>query len=301
MYCFTDVPPLYAEYAEHIDINKWFVGLPTIDKHIDGIRQPEFVLIIAPPNIGKTALIMQMVRYNVRFNPMMKEKLLVWFTPESSEIDLFEREMQNSLKLSSWELEKAFIDNRENLVRICTDKVKLYKNVRLVVGSLHIEQVMDYIMALSEEAGLPVGAVMLDYVQLVEGKTGQQFTDMTQIAKRLKDIAVDLRVPMIVTSQTSRDNARAGTMDAYSAKGSGQLENSAVVILTMQKLREIEPGLIPDDIIQKNIDGDLYIMVMNIEKKKRGRYLKEPLILLQDAKTLQIEELQGEEQLSLLP
>lgn len=290
VYKFTDVVENYADACAYAKVNKAYTGIETLDNNLYGIEPAEVCLIISPPNIGKTALIQHSARYNCLCNDMTKEKILLWFSTETSEKHLLERELQREFNMHSWELQEEFINHREDMTKIARDKLKKFENLRLVVGRINIDKIKEYAMAVSDEAGIPIGCIMIDYAQRVRGNKRNEYENISEVADKVGDCAIGLNVPLIITSQTSRQNVKDNTIDMFSGKGSGELENCGQIVITMQKVKN-EDLTITDPVIHERwTNEEIYIHQMKIEKKKRGKFLKDPLIMVQDAKTLELFE-----------
>jgi replicative DNA helicase len=94
IYTFDQMVDSYQDYAINIQNNKVWLYFDTIDKAMHGIRYPEMLTVTSPTGVGKTAMILHVLRNNALHNPMFQNKVIVCFHLELSEIDLVERNLQ---------------------------------------------------------------------------------------------------------------------------------------------------------------------------------------------------------------
>ena len=102
----------YEEYAANITDKKIFMGFDTVDAGMGGVRPSEVMSIIAGTNIGKSAFAM-----NIMYNVTQKSNgLVILFSLEMSETDIFERYLQMYLDCYTFEVENIFIKKDERLL-----------------------------------------------------------------------------------------------------------------------------------------------------------------------------------------
>lgn len=290
VYRFGDVVEEYANACLYAKYNKGYFGLETLDRNLYGIEPQEVALIISPPNIGKTALVQHIARYNCLNNEMAQEKIITWFSTETGAKHLLERELQGMLNMHSWEVQEEFINHREDMIKITKDRLKKFENLRLIIGRINIDKITQYNMAIAEESGKEVGLTLIDYAQRIRGNKRNEYENISEIADKVGETAIGMNIPLIITSQTSRQNIREDTIDMFSGKGSGELENCGQIVITMQKVKNEDLTIEHPIVRAKWMEEEIYIHQMKVEKKKRGKYLKEPLVMVQDAKTLELFE-----------
>ena len=121
---------------------------------------------------------------------------------------------------------------------------------------------------------------MIDYAQLIKC-SGKEYEKVSEIAQQLKEISLNLRIPLIVLSQVSRQEARSESgLTLYSAKGSGEIENSAQILFSLERLKEIGEELLDGNTLARNARGECAILKLKTLKKKRGKDLKEILLVM---------------------
>ena len=126
--------------------------------------------------------------------------------------------------------------------------------------------------------GMPVGLIMVDYIQLMEAETkasrGNRTQEVADISRGLKRIAMDFNVPVISLAQFNREaKDRKPTVTDF--KESSAIEQDSSVILLMHSPRDSEGNILaPDEItmtVAKNRNG---VKGREIELIKRAHYAR---------------------------
>ena len=126
--------------------------------------------------------------------------------------------------------------------------------------------------------GMPVGLIIVDYLQLMEAETKTNGANRTQevatISRGLKRIAMDFDVPVISLAQFNRD-AKDRKPQVTDFKESSSIEQDSSVILLMHSPRDEEGNILnPDQItmtVAKNRNG---MRGREIELIKRAHYAR---------------------------
>lgn len=258
----------YKEYCENSKNFILFFGIKGLDNLIESVRAGEVCTIISPTNTGKTSLLMQVIRHQTLTNSFLKNKLLINFTAELNEVDLIERQIQTELNMSSFELSKLQKGNEfySNLESVFSK----YDNIINVINSIKINEIIPYCKGLSEIKGKELGAIIIDYLQLIQSSKANEYERLSENMRVIKEIAQSLNVPVLLTSQISRQAFKNGEMDLTSGKGSGSIEESSQILLSLERVKET------NHIDQKTVaeinEGKYQLMRIKVLKKKRGRF-----------------------------
>jgi replicative DNA helicase len=126
--------------------------------------------------------------------------------------------------------------------------------------------------------GMPVGLIIVDYVQLMEAETQTNGSNRTQevaaISRGLKRIAMDFDVPVISLAQFNRE-AKDRKPQVTDFKESSSIEQDSSVILLMHSPRDDQGEIIaPDEVtmtVAKNRNG---VRGREIELIKRAHYAR---------------------------
>lgn len=223
-----------------------------------------------------TACSMNILKHNLR-----GDTIIPFFSLENNEYQIFERMIQLEMKCSSFDIENRFIGKDEMFTAECRAIADKWSNVINIVKRVTLDDVIPYIKVCEKLTGKRTKFVLIDYAQLIK-HTGKEYEKLSEIAQRLKEISLNLRLPLIVLSQVSRNEARSENgLNLYSAKGSGEIENSAQILFALEKINEVEPGEIDSGTLQAHKDRHCSILKLKTLKKKRGKELTEVKVVLE--------------------
>ncbi len=187
-------------------------GFKDIDSNIK-LNNGELIVIASRPSIGKTTLAL-----NILSHIALKEKKgVLFFSLEDSEENITKKLIISN---SMIEKEKFDLYNQYKEEKIKKPEISEDDWDRITYG---IELLKDAPMYLSTEAPLSIDdickkskkmkqeknieAIIIDYIQLIKfdkKKLLSRDNEMTEILRRLKVLAKELDIPVIVTSQLSR-------------------------------------------------------------------------------------------------
>ncbi|MFI8714472.1 replicative DNA helicase [Brevibacillus brevis] len=182
-------------------------GMPTgftdLDRITRGLQRSDLIIVAARPSVGKTAFVQNMAQRTAEKG--------------SDPIAIF------SLEMSAEQLVQRMISSEGNIEadRLRTGQLEEddWQKLTQAVGNLSkkpiyiddtpgitVSEIKAKCMRLANEHGGQLGAIMIDYLQLVRSraKAGNRQEEVSEISRTLKAIARELNVPVIALSQLSR-------------------------------------------------------------------------------------------------
>lgn len=207
--------------------------------------QPGLNLICGRPSNGKTALLMQVIRVSLEHGPFL------CFSLETTDRSLARRLMSAESGVDLHTLRVGNLQGDE-WERLADAAGKLHDlPVLLDSHSKHI----DDITARTKQALLQydIKAVLIDYVQIIDGKGRDEREVCSHVSKRLSALGLDYNIPIIGAAILNRDADRdvvdddtplASTRPMLKhIKGSGQFEQDAqLAVLINNPKRKTEDG-----------------------------------------------------------
>jgi replicative DNA helicase len=180
-----------------------FNGIPTFSKQLDkitgGWQNGELIIIAARPAMGKTAIALKILE-TAAINgcrPAM-------FALEMKGERLIDRLIIEKTDIEDWKYKHGSMTNEEfNLV--CETSNYLYNLDAHIddCSSQTIHRIKSKARILKKKGQL--GMIILDYLQLAEGDTGNtRNEEVAGMSRDLKKMAKDLDVPVIALSQLNR-------------------------------------------------------------------------------------------------
>jgi replicative DNA helicase len=265
-------------------------GFSVLDDALDGgFRSGELVLLGGPQGLGKTTMVMQMVRNVVRDGGSA-----VVFSFEHEGHTLLERLLSLEASLVAGydaarlsEIRSAFekagspgqsLDGRVRALRGVPEGLQ---TMRAYAARLHIhestgsttdlEQIRRTVEALSTDAARPP-LVVVDYLQKVPvpGGPGTEEERVTVVVERLKDLTLSLGVPIVAIVAADKASLVAGKrMRVHDLRGSSALAYEADVVLILNDKYDVvaRHHLVYD---LGNAERYKQWVVMTIEKNRHG-------------------------------
>lgn len=229
-------------------------GVPTgfsdLDKATRGWQPGDLILLAARPSVGKTALALGIIR-NAALG--IKPTTVAAWSLEMKAIYLGLRMLAAESKTILYKIQTGRLDDQE-----MADLVKKGMNILSKAGiyfddtsQVNFRTIAAKCRRLKKKQGL--GLIVIDYLQLMEseGKKESRNLEIGGISRDLKNLAVELQVPIIALSQLSREAEKHITWESgpptWTLRDSGSLEQDADVILMLwepsDKDKEQDPSL----------------------------------------------------------
>ncbi len=213
-------------------------GFYAIDEITRGWQNSDLILIAARPAVGKTALSMNFI-----INAALKKKKCAVFSLEMSKAQLVQRmicsvagvDMGSALsgKLQANDWTKLF------------NAMKTLKECDIFIDDSTMNTPSDILSKcrkLKREHGLDI--VMIDYLQLMysDKKTDNRQQEVSDISRRMKILAKELNVPVLLLSQLSRAvESRTSKKPVLSdLRESGAIEQDADIVMFIHKPEEMQ-------------------------------------------------------------
>lgn len=225
-----------GKYFVDIERNTIRTGFYKLD---DAIRLEggDVIAIGARPGVGKTAISIQMINYIGKTG-----KRVGYFNLEMPENQVYERMVAqlSEIGLTRVRRAKSFLGGEEDKFKNANSHME---NMNLVIstGSKTIGEIK------SESRHQNFDVIIIDYLQLVkaERKFANRASEVGDISKAIKALAMELKVPVILLSQMNRSSEIRDTKEPEISelRESGDIEQDASVILLMWNLSEKNKSL----------------------------------------------------------
>jgi replicative DNA helicase len=230
------------------------VGYKKINDYTHGLQKGEMTIIAARPSVGKTAFALNVAYNAVKLNPIS----VAVFSLEMPSEQLVRRLIATDATVS--------LDNIQTGARFLTaaqkatvgQSIKNIGNSRLFIDDTPGIKLID-ILAKSRQlkaAHDDLGLIVVDYIGLIttgEKRIESRQVEVSNISRALKELARDLKLPILVISQLSRqvdsrDDKRPYLSDL---RESGAIEQDADIVFLMYR-----PGYYKNLGFSKNVSQD---------------------------------------------
>ena len=220
-------------------------GVPTgfsdLDNMTSGFQPSDLVLIAARPSMGKTALVLNIIRHVA----MKKKRPSMIFSLEMSKEQLVNRLLAmesniNSQKLRTGELGDA---DWEQLVQAVLEVSKSPLVIDDTPG-ITVTELRSKCRKIKLEKGLDL--IVIDYLQLMSGssrRSENRQQEVSEISRNLKAIAREMECPVIALSQLSRapDQRPDHRPQLSDLRESGAIEQDADIVMFIYRDERYNP------------------------------------------------------------
>lgn len=265
---------IVAEYLELLRTRRAFKGLtgvlsglPGLDRITKGFQKGNLIVLAAGTSIGKSALALQ-----IALNAVVKQKKqILFFTLEMTDLEVTDRLLAMHFGVPLHNIQRGVIKTKQEVAtRDKNDynikRLSEVKSLPLFVvddSSITVDDVERYAYSYQNKYGIDM--IVFDYLQIAGDKSNEgEVKRITEISRKLKKLASELKIPVLVLSQFSRDYEKQGRVPSLKdLKWSGSIEQDANVGIVLHR-RKVEEGN-PDAKELSDI-GDLWV-----EKNRQGR------------------------------
>ena len=240
-------------------------GVPTgfddLDRLTGGLQPSDLIILAARPGMGKTALVL-----NIATNAALANKSAVVFTLEMSKEQLMVRVLSSLARVESTKMGKGDL-SQDELDRLMESARKLhdYKDYLAIdeTPGISLMELRSRCRRYAKENG--VDLIVIDYLQLMSlggGKVESREREISQISMGLKQLAKELRVPVVALAQLNRGpDARPDKRPKISdLRESGSMEQDADLILFVYRDEYYNPDSesagVSEVIVGKNRHGE---------------------------------------------
>jgi replicative DNA helicase len=210
-------------------------GFKGLDAMLGGFHKGDLVIIAARPSVGKSALMLECVRHMA---VDVKKKVAV-FSLEMGKESMGERLLSLQSGINLMDIRMGANLTKEMSDRFYAANNDLYEADILIddTPGQHISEIRTKCRKLDLEVG--IDAIFVDYLQLIHGRGAEisRALEVTDISQSLKNIARELKVPVIALAQLNRAvETRTDRRPQLSdLRESGSIEQDADVVMFISR------------------------------------------------------------------
>jgi replicative DNA helicase len=260
---FTPVKDALAESFDRLDeLHKQGEGLrgvpsgfKDIDDSLAGMQRSNLLILAARPGVGKTSLAL-----NIAQNLAVKYKRPVgFFSLEMSKEELVDRLLVAQADIDAWRLKTGKLDE-EDFTKLSNAMGELAEAPLYIddTPALSILEMRTKARRLQVEAGIDL--LVVDYLQLARSRQLEnRVQEVSEISQGLKNLARELKIPVLAISQLSRAVEQRGGQkrpQLADLRESGSIEQDADVVMFLWREDEDNPENIVLD-VAKHRNGPL--------------------------------------------
>jgi replicative DNA helicase len=242
-------------------------GLSQLDAVLGGLQPSDLIILAARPSVGKTSLAL-----NIGQHAAIREgKKVGVFSLEMSKEQLALRLLSAESGINPRPLQTGFVDETDwsKIARVMNDMATapMWIDDSPVLSVMELRTKARRLEA--EQHGLDL--VIVDYLQLMQASTpnkdANRVQEVSEISRGLKQLARELKVPVLALSQLSRGVEQRGTAEPRLSdlRESGSIEQDADVVIFLYREGE------------QNTEAEVDLVKAKVAKHRNGPIGEVPL------------------------
>lgn len=208
-------------------------GLADLDNILAGFGKSNLLILAARPGMGKTALSLNIAQH-IAVN---EKKKVAIFSLEMSKEELVDRLLVSQADIDAWRLKTGRLDQQDFMK--LSDAMGVLADTSIFIDDkpgMSIFEMRTKARRLAMEHGLDF--LVVDYLQLAHGRTmDNRVQEVAEISQGLKNIARELKIPVLALSQLSRAIESRGekTPQLSDLRESGSIEQDADAVMFLYR------------------------------------------------------------------
>lgn len=208
-------------------------GLADLDNILAGFGKSNLLILAARPGMGKTALSLNIAQHMA----VNERKKVGFFSLEMSKEELVDRLLVSQADIDAWRLKTGRLDQQDFMK--LSDAMGVLADAEIYIDDkpgMTVFEMRTKARRLTMEHGLDF--LVVDYLQLAHGRTkDNRVQEVAEISQGLKNIARELRIPVLALSQLSRAIESRGekTPQLSDLRESGSIEQDADAVMFLYR------------------------------------------------------------------
>lgn len=227
------LPQIVAEnkdkYFTDSAANRINIGFPKLDDLLGGLEGGDMIVIGARPAVGKSAFVTQITTYFAE-----QGKKVGFYNLEMSDKQMYERFVVSQSGIGLTRLRRAvrFLGDEKERFDRANEVLSGRSNIVISTGSKSVSEIR------AESRHMDYDVIVIDYMQLLKADTqykGNRYAEVGAISKAIKNLAMELNIPIIALSQLNRVSEARDTKEPTMAelREAGDIEQDASVIILL--------------------------------------------------------------------
>ncbi len=234
-------------------------GFHLLDTMLGGLQPSDLIVLAARPGMGKTSLALNIALHAAKHNGAQ----IAFFSLEMSREQLVQRLLAQEAHLDSQQLRMGRLYHEDEWARL-EQAAEILRTCRIYIddtAALSPFELRTKARRLHAEYGLDM--IVVDYMQLMHGgrRSENRVQEISFISRTMKQLARELRVPVMALSQLSRqvENRADKHPQLSDLRESGSIEQDADLVLFIYREgkynKESDRAHIAEIVVAKHRNG----------------------------------------------
>lgn len=222
-----------GNYFKEREVKTLYLGFDKLDELLGGLEGGDMIVIGARPAVGKSAFVTQ-----ITSNLAKQGKRIGFYNLEMQNKQVYERFVVSESGIGLTRLRRAikFLGDEEERFNKANETLEKAENIVITSGAA--KSVSDI---RSESRHMDYDIIIIDYMQLLKAEAtyrGNRAAEVGEISRAIKNLAMELNIPIIALSQLNRASEMKETKEPTMAelREAGNIEQDASVIMLMWNL-----------------------------------------------------------------
>ena len=209
-------------------------GFADLDKCLAGMQDSNLIILAARPGVGKTAFSLNIAQYA----SVVAKVPVGYFSLEMSKEELVDRMLVSQADIDAWRLKTGKLTT-EDFGKL-SEAMGVLAEAPLYIDDtpgISVLEMRTKARRLKSEHNL--GLIFVDYLQLVRGRNLEnRVQEVAEISQGLKNLARELKIPVIAAAQLSRSIEHRGSGSSpqlSDLRESGSIEQDADVVMFLYR------------------------------------------------------------------
>lgn len=256
-----------------------YTGISGFDRLTGGLQPGMLIILGARPGVGKSALAAHIAAHiAAKSGPVLMD------SREMTEQEIVARMMASAtgVSLSRYVTKTLTEEDWRDTAKGLSELGALPIRFTQVARPLQLRREAS---AMQRQGGLKL--IVVDYLQLMRAseKTGSRYEEVSSISRDLKEMAMELQVPILALTQFNRasENGNVSREPSMSeARESGAIEQDANIFLILHRPEEPKVGSQDHDFWKSCTDRGVAFYTLRVAKNRQGATGRIPLEFDQD-------------------
>ncbi len=214
-------------------------GFPDLDNKLAGMQESNLLILAARPGVGKTTFAL-----NIALNAATKDKIPVgFFSLEMSKEELVDRLLVGAADIDAWRLKTGRLSDDD--YKRLTEAMATLSEAPIFIDDTPGASILEMrTKARKLKMEKDIRFLIVDYLQLANAGRfyESRVNEVSAISQGLKNLARELKIPVLALSQLSRAVEQRGTKKPQLSdlRESGSIEQDADVVMFLYQEEETE-------------------------------------------------------------
>lgn len=222
-----------SNYFKDREVKPMRIGFYKLDEMLGGLEGGDMIVIGARPAVGKSALVTQITSYLAK-----QGKRVGFYNLEMQNKQVYERFIvsESGISLTRLRRAKTFLGDEESRFNKANEKLEKAENIVITsTGGKSVSEIR------AESKHMDYDIIIIDYLQLLKADLtyrGNRAAEVGEISRAIKNLAMELNIPIIALSQMNRLSEQKDTKEPTMAelREAGNIEQDASVIMLLWNL-----------------------------------------------------------------